>query len=60
MPKNSNVVATPTKPNGNQGWKCNVCGEEMSYTQPINFEKMLDLLGSFMDAHIHEDQDQTL
>ncbi len=33
-----NVKAIPTHPDGEQGWKCQVCGKYFSYSQPINFQ----------------------
>lgn len=51
---NSNVTATPTAPDGTQGWICKVCGGTFHYSQPIGFGLQLAMLGAFMAAHIHD------
>ena len=47
------VVALATHPSGQQGWKCSVCGAQLWYAQPIEFKKMLTLLGDFLANHQH-------
>jgi hypothetical protein len=49
-----NVIAQATRPNGEQGWICKVCGATFQYSQPIGFGLQLTLLKAFMDAHIHD------
>ena len=50
------VVSIPTKPNGDQHWRCEICGDEMSYSQPIPFDLALEKLKAFMDEHNHPEE----
>lgn len=59
MNSNTNVVALPTKPDGEQGWQCTVCGGAMSYCQPINLRVAMQLLGAFLEKHTHETPNPT-
>jgi hypothetical protein len=52
--KSKNVVSLATKPEGAQGWICQVCGGCFYYSQPIGFGLQLTMLKAFMDAHIHD------
>ena len=47
----SSVIAEPTRPNGEQAWRCQGCGARVAYSQPINFRLALDILQPFMDFH---------
>jgi hypothetical protein len=47
----SNVKAMPTRPNGEQGWRCEVCGQYFTYSQPINFHLSAQMAYLFLDYH---------
>ncbi|MGI4873196.1 MAG: hypothetical protein ACRYFX_18705 [Janthinobacterium lividum] len=45
-------MTKPVKPMADEGrWKCEACGQEFGYTQPIPFSLQLDLLKVFSDYH---------
>jgi hypothetical protein len=48
------VVMVKTDPKSKKdeaGWRCEGCGKELRYTQPINFKLSLNLLKVFGDFH---------
>lgn len=47
----NNVKSMPTRPNGEQPWKCEVCGAVLAYSQPINFKLMVTLGQIFTNWH---------
>lgn len=47
----SNVKAGKTRPNDEQPWRCQVCGQELIYSQPIDFRLAMHLVKLFSDFH---------
>lgn len=47
----SNVVAMPTRENGEQGWQCEVCKSYFLYSQPINLHLASQMANLFLDYH---------
>jgi hypothetical protein len=46
-----NVKSMATLPNGDQGWKCQVCGKYFLYSQPINYRLLTQMGLLFTNWH---------
>lgn len=46
-----NVKSMPTRPNGEQPWRCEVCGGVLAYSQPINMKLCMALGHLFTNWH---------
>lgn len=54
------VIAMPTRRNGDQTWRCVLCGQELTYKQPMEYGRLLALLKPFIDRHTHPERDTLL